>query len=72
MSGLIKDLFASILAEDINQQARRVELITLLVFIILALVVWWLWQFQLDISRVTDEGTLITIKMNVFELLLSK
>jgi len=70
--GKIKDIFENILAEDINKQARRVELITIIVFIVLALVIWWLWQFQLDIRLTTEKGTQIIVKMNIFELLLSK
>ncbi|MBN2058097.1 MAG: hypothetical protein JW782_04830 [Candidatus Saganbacteria bacterium] len=72
MTSRIGTLFSRLLSEDINKQARRVELIALLVFVILGLFVWWLWQFQLNVSLVNAEGQPVTQQLNIFELLIMK
>lgn len=72
MKGKIKDLFSSILSQDMEKQARQVEAATIIVFIILLLTVLWLWQFKIDISVPKDGGREVVERMNVFELLLRK
>jgi hypothetical protein len=69
----VKNIFQSILAQDMAKQARMVELITLAVFAFLLLVVILLWQFQISITVPGPEGQRIVVdQMNIFELLLSK
>jgi hypothetical protein len=72
MKGRIKNLILSILSQDMAKQARQVEIATLIVFALLLLTVWWLWQFQIDITVPVEEGREVVARMNIFELLLSK
>ncbi|MBU0672886.1 MAG: hypothetical protein KJ732_07665 [Candidatus Margulisbacteria bacterium] len=72
MSSKIKQLFNAILSEDMAKQARQVEFVTLIVFLILLGVCWWLWQFQINLTVPTEEGREVVARMNIFELLLSK
>lgn len=68
----MKNIFQSILAQDMAKQARVVEIITLAVFAILLLVVVLLWQLQIDITIPGPEGRIVIGHMNIFQLLLSK
>lgn len=70
--GKIKDIFRTILAQDMAKQARLVEIGAIIVFVVLLIVVWWLWQFQIEITVPIEEGRKVIAKMNIFELLLSK
>ncbi|MDD5382557.1 MAG: hypothetical protein PHH60_02765 [Candidatus Margulisbacteria bacterium] len=68
----LKNLFSAILSQDMAKQARQVEAITVLVFVVLLCTVWWLWQLKLDIIQSVKDGQTITVKMDVFDLLLSR
>lgn len=72
MKGIIKNFFASLLSQDMAKQARQVEVISIFVFIILLAVVWWLWNFQINITVPSDGGREVVATVNIFELLLSK
>lgn len=72
MTGRIKNLFLSILSQDMAKQARQVEIAIIVVFFLLLLTVGWLWQFQIDITVPVEEGREVVARMNIFELLLSK
>lgn len=56
----IKKIFGSLFTQDMSRQARQVEILTIIVFIILLFVIGFLWQY-----KVADQ-------LNIFELLLSK
>ena len=70
--GRIKELFQSVLSQDINKQARQVEIATLIVLFVLALLVLWLWYFQINITVPAEAGRQVVAQMNIFELLFSK
>jgi threonine/homoserine/homoserine lactone efflux protein len=72
MKGIIKIFFASLLSQDMAKQARQVEILTVIVFVILLVVVWWLWNFQINITVPSDGGREVVATVNIFELLLSK
>jgi len=72
MINKIKAFFASLLAQNMAQQARQVELLTLFVFVVLFLVVLWLWQFELTVTIAAANGGTAPVKMNIFQLLLRK
>lgn len=60
MRSKIKEFFESLFTQDMGRQARQVEVLTIIVFIILLFVIGFLWQY-----KVVDQ-------LNIFELLLSK
>ena len=60
MRSKIKEFFESLFTQDMGRQARQVEALTIIVFIILLFVIGFLWQY-----KVVDQ-------LNIFELLLSK
>ena len=72
MSGRISNFFMSLLSEDMGQQARQVEIITVIIFIVLIATVIWLWQFQIELTVPAEEGRAVVARMNIFELRLSK
>lgn len=72
MTGRIKNLFLSILSQDMAKQSRQVEIATIIVFILLLLTIGWLWQFKIDLTVPVEEGREVVARMNIFELLLSK
>jgi threonine/homoserine/homoserine lactone efflux protein len=68
----IKNFFLSLLSQDMAQQAREVEILTLVIFALLLIVVGFLWQYQIELTRLQEGKRIPVGKMNVFELLLSK
>jgi hypothetical protein len=69
----MKKFITSILEQDMAHQARLVEIITLVMFVVLIFVAWSFWQFQINITVPGPEGQRIVVEqMNIFELLLSK
>ncbi|MBU0687084.1 MAG: hypothetical protein KKB81_04465 [Candidatus Margulisbacteria bacterium] len=72
MKGIIRKLFSTLLSEDMGKQARQVEIITLIVFIILLIIIVGLWQFQIVLTAPGEAGREIIGKMNIFQLLLSR
>ena len=69
---IVKNLFQSLLSQDMGKQARQVQIIALIGFVFLLLTVSWLWQYQIELTEPTASGRRVIAKMNVFELLLSK
>ncbi len=61
-----------LLEQDMAEQARMVEVATLVVFVLLLLAAWGLWQFQLDIAVTAPGGAVSVEKMNLFRLLFLK
>lgn len=72
MRDKIKNYFLSLLSEDMANQARRVELLTIIVFFFLLFTVWSLWNYKIELTAPSDGGRVVIAKMNIFELLLSK
>jgi hypothetical protein len=70
--GIIKNLFKYIVAQDMEKQARIVELVTIIVIFVLAMVVLWLWNFKIDITVPGENGRIVISRMNIFELLFLK
>lgn len=68
----MKRFFLSLLSQDMAEQAKQVEIMTMMVFIVLLLVVLWLWQFKIDLTAPAEPGRKVIAKMNIFELLLSR
>ena len=68
----IRNAFLSLLSQDMEKQARQVEVLTLIVLAILIATVVWLWNFQIELTIPAEEGRAVIARMNVFELLLSK
>ena len=68
----IRNAFLSLLSQDMEKQARQVEVLTLIVLAILIATVVWLWNFQIELTVPVEEGREVVARMNVFELLLSK
>lgn len=68
----IRKFFISLLEQDMAKQARQVEIITILIFIVLLVVIGLLWQYQIELTALKDGQRIVVAKMNVFELLLSK
>ena len=69
---MIKNFFSNLLHQDLEKQARQVEISTILVLIILVVVVGFLWQYKIELTLPVDEGRQVVARMNIFELLLSK
>lgn len=61
-----------LLEQDMAEQARVVEVATLVVFVLLLLAAWGLWQFQLNITVTAPGGGVTVEKMNIFRLLFLK
>jgi len=68
----INNFFLSLLSQDMARQARQVEILTFVLFLLLLIVVGFLWQYQIELTGLQDGKRVIIGKMNVFELLLSK
>ncbi|MDD5463239.1 MAG: hypothetical protein PHG00_16720 [Methylococcales bacterium] len=68
----IKDLFDSLLAQDMGKQARQVEYVTAAVLLVMLLTIGLLWQYKLTVIVRNNSGGQVPTKMNVFELLLKK
>lgn len=68
----IKNFFTSVLTQDMSKQARQVEFLTLVVFVLLLIVIGWLWQFKIELTVPAEGGRQVVAKMNIFELMLSK
>lgn len=69
----MKQFIKSILEQDMADQARMVEIFTLVMFVLLIFVVWWFWQFQISITVPGPEGQRIVVgQINIFELLIFK
>jgi hypothetical protein len=58
--------------QNMGQQARLVEMVTVIIFILLILVTGWLWQYKIELSDVREGKRIVIAKINIFELLLSK
>lgn len=69
---MIKKFFNALLSEDMAKQARQVEFLAIIVFIVMLVVAWWLWQFQIELTVPAEEGRQVIARMNIFELLFSK
>lgn len=54
------------------RQVRRVQAVTLVVFLLLLATVWWLSHYRLELTVPTAGGGTQLIKLNVFQLLFSK
>lgn len=72
MRDKIRNFFLGLLSQDMAKQARQVEIITIVVFIILLILAGFLWQYKIELTAVKDHERVVIGKMNVFELLLSK
>jgi len=68
----IKDLFDSLLSQDMGKQARQVEYVTAVVLLAMLLTIGILWQYKLTVTVRGNSGEPVPAKMNVFELLLKK
>ena len=60
MRSKIKEFFESLFTQDMGRQARQVEVLTIIVFIILLFVIGFLWQYK------------VVGQLNIFELLIAK
>jgi len=67
-----RSFFLSLFAQNMGQQARLVEMVTVIIFILLILVTGWLWQYKIELSDVREGKRIVIAKINIFELLLSK
>ncbi|MFA4844105.1 MAG: hypothetical protein WC632_04050 [Candidatus Margulisiibacteriota bacterium] len=68
----IKDLFDSLLSQNMGKQARQVEYVTVVVLLAMLLTIGILWQYKLTVTVRGNRGELVPAKINVFELLLKK
>lgn len=65
MKNKIRDFFLALLAEDMEKQARRVEALALLVFVVMLAITFCLWQAKFRLTAGAGET-------NLFELFLTK
>lgn len=72
MGARLKNFFFSLLSEDMAKQAKWVEGLCLVVFIVMLLIGGWLWQYQLELTKMEDGKKVVVRQLNIFELLLSK
>lgn len=68
----VKQFFISLMSQDMGKQARQVEFLTVVVFILLLVLVGFLWQYKIEITTFENGQRVVIGKMNIFELLLSK
>jgi len=57
---------------DMGQQARQVEILTLIVFTVLLATSLWLLSFKIELTAPAEQGRQVIARVNIFELLLSR
>ena len=57
---------------DMGKQARQVELLTLIVFIVLLATALGLLSFKIELTAPAEQGRQVIARLNIFELLPSK
>ncbi|MBU0573399.1 MAG: hypothetical protein ABIJ26_06270 [Candidatus Margulisiibacteriota bacterium] len=72
MSGPVKRMLNTMFSEDMAKQSFFVEMLTLVVFALLAFVIIWLASYKIPITAPQDGQRVVIEQKNIFELLLSK